>query len=53
MKSLITELRLYFAELLLGLVLKVAPFGKEGETIKVMIVYYFDGKVREHKTKKL
>ena len=46
MKSLIKELRLLIAEKVLWWALSIAPFGKEGEEIKVMIAYYFDGKVK-------
>lgn len=49
MKALITEIRLLIAEWILWIVFKVAPFGKEGEQIKVMIAYYFDGKVKQQK----
>lgn len=49
MKSAWKEFRLYIAEKLLGWAFSVAPFGKEGEDIKVMLAYYFDGKVNEAK----
>lgn len=49
MSRLVTEVRLLVAEWLLGVVFSVAPFGGEGEAIKVMIAYYFDGKVKQHK----
>lgn len=45
MKSLIKELRLFISEKMLGWSFKLAPFGKEGEEIKVMIAYYFKSKV--------
>ncbi len=49
MRALLTEIRLVIAEWLLWKVFKIAPFGKEGEEIKVMIAYYFDGKVNQQK----
>jgi hypothetical protein len=46
MKALRTEIRLLIAETFLGWAFSVAPFGKEGEAIKVMLAYYFDAKVK-------
>lgn len=49
MKALVTEVRLLIAEWLLGIVLSVAPSGKDGEEIKVTIAHYFNAKVKQHK----
>lgn len=49
MKDLIKEIRIYISEVFLGWAFSVAPFGKEGEEIKVMLAYYFDGKVKQQK----
>lgn len=46
MKTLATELRLYFAELLLGWAFSVAPKGRDGAEIKMMLAYYFSVKVK-------
>lgn len=40
-------IRLLIVEKILWLAFKIAPFGKDGEEIKVMIAYYFDGKVKQ------
>ncbi len=50
MKSLVTEIRLFIAEWLLGVVFSVSPSGKEGEEIKVLIIQYFYDKVMQKKS---
>jgi hypothetical protein len=49
MKELKKEIRLFIAEKLLTWSFGIAPFGEEGEQIKIMLAYYFDAKVKEHK----
>lgn len=47
MKALATELRLYIAELLMGLIIDIAPSGKEGAEIRETIFNYFKNQLKK------
>lgn len=49
MKALLTEIRLYLSELLLGLIISLAPAGPEGEFLIITVLNYFNAKVKNHK----
>lgn len=53
MKAAWIEIRLYIAELLLGLALRVAPKGVENDQITKMLYKYFKTKIYESSTTKL
>jgi hypothetical protein len=51
MKALWIEIRLYIAELLLGLAMRVAPKGVESDQITQTVYKYFKNKIDESTTK--